>query len=193
MIYAIEIEGIIEIHTRLPKIWNGANGYRGSATPDQIYTDGFREFVEPTLLQYEKTGDMYLDVSSDTYTRHAIPFTQEEIEVYDNNQALAAEDIEDSDEAGQFHDNRVQKGQRILTQVAKYIYRKRFNTPMTKLQSVKLTELFFDSIAPLSIGYFEASKKRVNAITQVDIDATFGAEDLKTKIKDKINKYLAGE
>jgi len=115
MIYANNIEGTITRFNKLPKIWNRANGYRGSATADQIYADGFRELIIPTITIYQKLGDIvyvpivyeaipetdpveYSEVilEIDYYTYQIVDFTQQEIDDYDE-QILANAVIQEED------------------------------------------------------------------------------------------------
>ena len=115
MIYANNIEGVITRFNQLPKIWNGATGYRGSATADQIYADGFRELITPTITIYQKLGDIvyvpivyeaipetdpveYSEVilEIDYYTYQIVDFTQQEIDDYDE-QILANAVIQEED------------------------------------------------------------------------------------------------
>ena len=56
MNYAIKIEEEIVVYNLLPKNWKGANGYRKSATPEQLGSDGFFEYKEIPLKKYEEKG-----------------------------------------------------------------------------------------------------------------------------------------
>ena len=86
--------GEIRIFSMLPKTFNNTNGFRGSASIQQIYDAGFREFVEPSKLLYEKNGDMYYDDPNERYTYYVIPFTQQEIDDYDDNLFNSDESIQ---------------------------------------------------------------------------------------------------
>ena len=102
MIYAIDIQGTITRYNQLPKGWgeapnyNSTPGYRASATPERIYTDGFRELKIPALTVYQRLGDiLYIPIvydidlvtilEIDYYIYDIIDFTQQEIDDYDEN------------------------------------------------------------------------------------------------------------
>ena len=79
---AIIVDGILKFQDSF-KQFNGTVGLQ-SATEQQWYAWGFREYVEPTLTEYQTTGDPYLDTVNDVVTYAIVEVTPPtSLELYD--------------------------------------------------------------------------------------------------------------
>ena len=71
---AIIIEGVLKFQNSF-KEFNGTVGLE-YATDQQWYDWGFREYVAPTLTEYQTTGEPYLDTVNDVITYTIIDLPQ---------------------------------------------------------------------------------------------------------------------
>lgn len=72
----------------IPNFWNNTFGY-DKLIHEIHYNDGWRDVVIPEKTEHQGLGDLYFDEENDVFTYHIIDFTQEEIELYEDQKLLA--------------------------------------------------------------------------------------------------------
>lgn len=83
MKYAIQLDNKFLEFEKLPKIWNQIIGFRESATPEEIYKQGFRELITPlNLAKYQSLGAIYKDDINDVFKYALIDSTPTVQELY---------------------------------------------------------------------------------------------------------------
>ena len=199
MIYANNIEGVITIFNRLPRIWNGATGYRGSATADQIYADGFRELIIPTITIYQKLGDIiyvpmvyeaipetdpveYSDVilEIDYYTYQIVDFTQQEIDDYDE-QVLVNAVIQEED-------RREADGRDAYRWIRHKIRRAKDDGVITTPEFTTVRKNLLPIVIKLNYGGFDVVLDELDAAIP-NIPAGI-LTTIATEIRTKVNNYI---
>jgi len=77
------INGVIKTYEEVPGVFELRKeiiGYYNLQDPSVHYADGFRELVEPTLLENQKKGDVIYDLNNPINTYEVIYLTQDEID-----------------------------------------------------------------------------------------------------------------
>src|SRR6056300_1447727 len=67
---AIQINDSILVFETIPKKWNG----EVMNSEEDYYNIGFRDFIEPQLLDGLSYGNMYRDLNSDTFTIEIVEY-----------------------------------------------------------------------------------------------------------------------
>lgn len=77
---AININGQIRTFYKIPSIWEEKPNILGyDKLTDLHYEDGWRDYVEPTLLSNQNVGGLIFDSENDVFTRNVINLTNEQI------------------------------------------------------------------------------------------------------------------
>ena len=143
--------------------------------------DGFYEVVEPVFdSTTHYLGVIFFDVDKFTYT--VIAYTQAELDANTERELL-------NDEASQFFNNRKLEGEQYIEKFNAWVFRKVFNSEITKPQAITTLGFFYEALTPLVFGYFEEAKTRITALTT----ANAGLNTIKTKILNEIQSYLDNE
>lgn len=197
--YIIDIEGVLTKYNTLPRIWNGATGYRGAATAEQIYNDGFRELTIPTITVYQKLGDIYyvpivyeaipdtdpveysdVILEIDYYTYQIVDFTQQEIDDYDE-QVLATAVIQEEDK-------READGQEAYKWIREKIRRNKNDGTITPAQFKTLRKNLLPIVIKLNYGGFDVVLDELDAAIP-NIPAGILLTIANT-IRTKVNDYI---
>ncbi len=182
---AIFINGKIKVYNQVPKVWELPSGEKitnfKSSTNQQRYSLGFRPLENPTITKYQRLDTLYFDTVNDVFTRSIKNFTQEEIDVYDQNQI-------DSDSSAIKTDKYIQDGQMYNKRIWDRIMRGYDSGNITSNQFNAISNTLFDAILPMYYGRWKIAKSRVDATPDPN-NAKLLA--IKRKVQKIIDDYIA--
>lgn len=177
----------IRIFSSIPKSFAGqsknyrrTDGYQHFS--DSIhFADGFKNVVTPTYNDATEKLGAIVDQDS-IFTYPIIAKSQQEQDDY-------TQQIEDSDQASQFFNQRAADGEIYLNRFNAYVYRQVVDGLITKAQAITGLEFFYDALHPLKMGYFELAKTRVTALSTGNASLIA----LKNKIISNLTSYINNE
>jgi hypothetical protein len=80
---AILIDGKIRVESKLPRRFGKSLDYR-KKDPQEVYTDGWRDLVEPSLTDSQELGNLYFDSENDVFTYNIIDLNAEDLVLKNN-------------------------------------------------------------------------------------------------------------
>lgn len=176
-------DGKIKVYNQLPKklvtengtVWN----FR-SADSATVYSYGFRDVVQPILGIYDSRDTIYMHVGDDVFKYAVRPFTQEEIDRYDeaqlDNDVSAIKEMKYEDD-----------GQQLYRKIKNRIRRKLDKDTITLGQFNAIRRTLRPAIIPLTTGDWDITQEYLNALTP---PTNAKLLEILNNIKGLVNDYI---